>query len=320
MRHSAWWLAPMILLAAGSLAQGRGHGCGPGCGSSCGSASCGPQYQLVQKTVMVPTWTTQMRTVYVTQCVPEQRHKTITVQRQVPVMRQVTKSYTVLVPEQRTRTVEYPVCRTVWEERQQEYTVNVPYQETRQAVRYACQWVDAEVTRTVMVPEVRTKTINYTVCKPVWREETREYTVNVPYQETRQGVRQVCHRVPVHQTRTIRVDQGCWQTVTYEVPSCGGNGCGACGHGGCAPRHVCRRVWAPNYVEKQIHYTTYKNEVQEVPYEYQVTLCRPENAHRHGPRLRHGAGAAKQGSAVHGVRPQGGNGHGQEAAARRGAV
>lgn len=267
------WLYSLVVLLAGSMAQAGGHSCGPGCAP----AACGPQYQLVQKTVMVPTWVTEMRTVYVTQCVPEERHKTVTVKKSVPVVRQVTKAYTVLVPEVRSRTVEYDVCRTVWQDQPQEYAVNIPYQESRQAVRTVCQWVDAQATRTVMVPEVRTKVVNYTVCRPVWREEVREYTVNVPYQVTKTGVRKVCRSVPVNYSRTIRVDHGCWQTVACEAPACGpcgSHGCGSCGgYSSCA---LCRRVWVPNWCDKVINYTCYKQEPYDVPYDYQVTLCRPE--------------------------------------------
>ena len=56
-----------------------------------------------------------------------------------------------------------------------------------------------------MVPEQRTKTVNYTVCKPVTETKTQEYTVNVPYTEQ------------VEQTYTVNVPYTEEKTQTYTV-------------------------------------------------------------------------------------------------------
>jgi len=84
---------------------------------------------------------------------------------------------------------------------------------------------------TVMVPEVRTRTEEYTVCRPVWTEETRQHTVMVPHCETRQGTRKVCRMVPVKETRMVcekpvevicmraqMVEEPCTYTVTVCRP------------------------------------------------------------------------------------------------------
>jgi hypothetical protein len=207
--------------------------------------------------------------------VPEQRQRTVVVQRTVPETRQVTREYTVAVPETRTRTVEYNVCRTVWREEQREYTVQVPYEEEVEAQRMECRLVPTPQTITVMVPETRTRTVNYTVCRPTWREEEVEYTVQVPHREVREGVRQECRLVPVTVQRTVCRDQGSWQQVICDVPSCGHPGCNACCH-----RQFCRNVWVPNIVEEQVPVTVHRSEVVEVPYQYHVTVCRPETRTR----------------------------------------
>jgi len=220
MRKLSLWLAPLVVLASVSAAQGellrRLHCGGGGC---YGGSSCAPcvGYETVEKTVWAPEWVTEMRTVRHVQCVPEERQKTITVYDRVAETHDVTREYTVVVPQVRTRTVEYPVCRTVWHEKQQEYTVAVPYQEERQGVRQECRWVPVEATRTIMVPDVRTRTVEYQVCKPVWREESREYTVSVPYTEEREGMRQVCEWVPETVTRTVMVPETRTRTVEYTV-------------------------------------------------------------------------------------------------------
>ncbi len=62
-----------------------------------------------------------------------------------------------------------------------------------------------------MVPETRTKTCKVTVCTPVWKEVEQQYTVMVPHQEKRQGVRKVCKMEQVKETRTVCKDKGHWE-------------------------------------------------------------------------------------------------------------
>jgi hypothetical protein len=111
-------------------------------------------------------------------------------------------------------------------------------------------------------------------------------------------------RVAETSTRTVSRDRGHWETQQVEV-ACGGcgkgnswggcesscGGCGGCGSGcggrgsdggGCAAfsRTVCRRLWVPNVVTEEVPVTTYRNCTEEVPYEYSVTVCRPEERTR----------------------------------------
>ncbi len=58
------------------------------------------------------------------------------------------------------------------------------------------------------------------------------------------------------------------------------DGCGdGCGDDcGCAPQTttVCKKVWVPNLVTKEVPVTVCKTVMEEQPYEYCVTVCKPE--------------------------------------------
>src|SRR5688572_6658008 len=92
------------------------------------AAACAPctatcvQYQTVERTVMVPTYVTEMREAQITCYRPEQRQREFTVHRQVPHIRTTTQAYTIHVPETRTKVVNYTVAKPVYETRAQEYT------------------------------------------------------------------------------------------------------------------------------------------------------------------------------------------------------
>lgn len=136
---------------------------------------------------------------------------------------------------------------------------------------------------TVMVPEQRTKTIAYTVRRPVtrtisqqyqvqvpvWNNVQQSYTVQVPHVETRQTNRIECRRVPVTVMKTVCRDAGSWVNQTVQVP-----GCDPCGRA--IVRTVCRPVYMPKIVSEQVPTTCYKTEQVSVPYQYNVTVCKPE--------------------------------------------
>ena len=73
-----------------------------GCAAPCQAAVPCQAYELVEKTVMVPTWVTETRKVNVTEYRREPRERTYTVTRMVPETNAVTEEYTVMVPEHRT--------------------------------------------------------------------------------------------------------------------------------------------------------------------------------------------------------------------------
>ena len=136
---------------------------------------------------------------------------------------------------------------------------------------------------TVMVPEQRTRTVSYTVNRPVTRTVSQQYqvqvpvwknveqscTVQVPYVETRQAQRVECRRVPVTVMKTVCRDAGCWVNQSLQVPACD-----PCGRA--VMRTVCRPVYVPKMVRQQVPVTCYKTEQVRVPYQYKVTVCKPE--------------------------------------------
>ncbi len=191
-----------------ALAQGP-------CGGCSAPAPCAPcyTYEQVEKTVMRPTMVTETRKISVVECRSEQRQRTFTVNRCVPELQTISENFTVMVPERRTRTETYNVCKPVMSTVNQTYTVSVPYQEQRQATRRVCKLTPTTETRMAMVPETRTRTETFPVCRVVMEAQTRAYTVNVPYQEQRQATRRVCHWTQVSEPRTIRVDRGHYETV-----------------------------------------------------------------------------------------------------------
>ena len=193
---------------------------------------------------------------------------------------------TCYVPEWVTETRMVTVCEYAQEQREVKETVHkcVPVQKQ---VQRSC---------TVLVPEQRTKMVQYNVCRPVvkeveqqytvcvpqWREEPRQYTAWVPVTETRQGVRRVCKTVTEEVVKTVCVDRGHCETQMVEVP-CLPRRCGLFGHRGCggcccqpSTTTVCQKVWVPNVVEEQVTVTVCKPQIVEEPCEYTVTVCKPE--------------------------------------------
>src|SRR5262245_46175554 len=119
-------------------------------GGNCGNCAPVPcqsyqapcqSYEMVEKTIMVPTLVSETRRIQVTEYRCEQRQPTYTVCRQVPETKSVTENYTVMVPENRVREEKVVVCRPVQRQVEQQYTVQVPHTETRKGTRRVCTYV-----------------------------------------------------------------------------------------------------------------------------------------------------------------------------------
>lgn len=267
LRHMMSLTALVTLLTTAGQAYARCGGCADPClyGGTCGTTvvavPCEPRY--VEKTVLVPTWVTETRKVMVTEYEHQTRERTVTVHKLVPETREVTREYTVMVPTTHTKTVTYTVC--------------VP--------------VTTEVTKdvTVRVPVVKEVTKDVTVKVPVTRQEERQVQVLVPQQEVRQGVRKVCKVVPVTEKRVVTRDRGHWGEQLVEVP-CGNHcynrrhgkcgGCGGCNAACPSVVQVLRKCWVPNIVQEEVEVTCHKRVVEDQPYEYTVTVCKPETQTR----------------------------------------
>src|SRR5688572_11722507 len=119
LRRLVCLLPAIALLATGFLEQGQaglfkkksqGCGCEAGpcdacagghsgdCGCAPAVADCAPAMQT--RTVMVPTYVTEMRTITATEYRQEQRQRNYTVTKRVPVNEQREVNYTVMVPQQ----------------------------------------------------------------------------------------------------------------------------------------------------------------------------------------------------------------------------
>ena len=235
-------------------------------------------YEIVERTIMVPTWVTETRMVQETVYRNEQRERKVTYYEQVPKTETRTRDYTVYEKQQRTREQKYTVCKPVWK--------------------------DVEYTYTVCVPETKVRQVTRTVCKPVWREVEKTYTVMVPHTEIRKGMRTVWKTVSEKRMRTVCKDNGHYETHVKQVPCtkpcgflglrrerCGGCGkCDPCGHcNACATgydpcavpmRTVCRKVWVPKIETHQVEYTCNVRKPFQVACQYKVTVCKPETRTR----------------------------------------
>ncbi len=192
----------------------------------------------VQKTVYTPQWVTETRKVMVTRYVHEEREGVKTVMRCVPEQREVQRSCTVMVPERRTKTVPVTQYRPVHRQVEQQYAVRVP------------EWTQREV----------------------------QYTVMVSHVEARQGVRQVTQWVEEEVVKTVHRDHGHWEVQMVQVPCYSKRLCRrrACCDPCCGTRTVCQKVWVPNIVEEEVTVTVCRPQIVEEPYEYHVTVCKPE--------------------------------------------
>ncbi len=183
---------------------------------------------------------------------------------------------TVLVPRivRETRTVQVTKYRA--EQQERTYTVSrcVPHTET---VTETC---------TVMVPEWQTEVVPCTVRKLVKTPVEKTFMVNTTEYQEREGTRRVCRYEPVTVERTVCVDEGHWEERACPSPCGGCAPCGGCGHCGgcspCAPAPCARtvRVWVPNYVQKTVPCTTYRQVWEDVPCTYKVAVCVPKEVTR----------------------------------------
>jgi hypothetical protein len=244
------WTATETTTFAGLFKRTACDDCNP-CVNPCVPATP----QMVTRTIYVPEYTTEKRVVRETVCKPVQKERVVTVMQCVPETKMVEQAYTAIEKRQQTRTVRYTVQKPVFETQTRQIQVQVPVWETKQ--------------------------VDYQVSVPVRREVEKTFVVNVPYQEQRQGTKTVCRMVPVKEMRTVTCDNGRWETQSCEVPcnSCSGRRGwfrGGCEDDCCGTVTVCQRVWVPQLETKQVEVTTYRREMEEVPYTYSVVVCKPE--------------------------------------------
>jgi hypothetical protein len=200
---------------------------------------------MVTRTVMVPEWTTETRTVCVTEMKQEPRQKTVFVPIKREIPKQVVETIVKRVPVTRTYTLVDTIFHQVKKMEIQKFYINCP--------------------------RIERRTITETVLDPIRVQETVEKTVLIPFREEREGVRQRCQLIPQKVMKTITRDCGYWTTVTYEVPACVG-----CNKDIATTLTQCKRVWVPKLVQEQVCVTIYKPAFYTEPYTYCVTCFKPE--------------------------------------------
>lgn len=159
---SAFTIAALAVgLTSGGNAEARPR-CSSGCADCASAPSCDVQYQIVQRTVMVPERSWEIRQVPVTVCKPEVRQVAVTVMREVVEVKAVTRQYTVMEKVQKVRVENYAVRTPTYRDVERQVTTMVPEPVARQGVRRVC--------RPVQVQEMRT------VCKDQGHWEERQVT------------------------------------------------------------------------------------------------------------------------------------------------
>ena len=164
------------------------------CAPAPGPAACAPQFRTEERTVMVPQAVAEMQKVCVTEYRNEERSQEVTVCKQVPETVQKTRTYTVYEQQPRSRQENYTVCKPVYRDVVQNYTVCVPYTKTQGALAPSAQAVLQRHRPELhgLYPLHRNAGGHPDVCRPSYRDVVQNYTVCVPYTETRTGTRTVC--------------------------------------------------------------------------------------------------------------------------------
>jgi hypothetical protein len=239
--------------------------------AACGTACCPPKadccqpacQQYVTRTVCVPEWVTEVRTVRAVEYTTEERQETCTVYKRVPETKTIQTECTVMVPETRTKTCKVTVCTPVWKEVEQQYTVMVPHQEKRQGVRKVCKMEQVKQTRTV--------------CKDKghWEEQVVEVApASAKACASPCTARRACR---LWARRSVCCAAPCATACTTACSAACDSGCDSCGGAGTAGAVQCvKKVWVPNIVQEQVEVTCSKPVMVEEPCEYTVTVCKPE--------------------------------------------
>lgn len=232
-----WMLSVAVLLGMFTTCEAAWFKrCKPACEPVCCEASpC--NYVTEARTVMVPEWYNEYRTITCTESRYETRTRTVTCCRKVPVVEQVPYTYTVNVPEKRTRVETYYVSVPVCTPQVRTYTVCVPYTEKRMGTR--------------------------TVARKVQAVEARTCTRDMGHWEER------C----VEKTMSASVSCG---KRSWFARICGRGHCDTCCDC-CPETVVCKeKYWVPCPVPYTENVTVCKMECVQEPYEYCVTLYRNE--------------------------------------------
>ena len=174
---------------------------------------------------------------------------------------------TVLVPQMFTelRKVQVTECRA--ESQTRKVTVCKLVEEKKEVPFEYIEWKS----------EMKTRQESFQVLVPEWKDITTEFNVMVSHTEKRQGSRKVARCVPTTEKQTVCEYGGHWEDRQVRVQTFV-QGCDACGRPTCCPQMTTcvQRIWIPEVVRKQIDVTVNRIICEDQPYEYEVTVCKPE--------------------------------------------
>lgn len=158
----------------------------------------------------------------------------------------------------------------------------------------ACEpTVEVEEEYEVSVPYTKEVETIITVNEPRVAQAEQTYTAMVARVEVRKGTKRVVKLVAEEKTVTISRDFGCWVTPEQPVATCGcepscsdpcdvHRSCGCDVHVACdcPPTPACDPIWVADVRTKDITVTDYRQIVEEIPFEYEVTVHQPEERTR----------------------------------------
>lgn len=217
------------------------------------------QWQEVERTVLVPEWTTEKRKVEHVEYKQEVNERKVTVNEWVKKDEKVTREVTTWDKQEKSRKEKYTVHKPVWKDVTDTWTVQVAHWETRKGSRM--------------------------VKKPHWKDVKESYTVLVPSTETRKEKVTVWRAVPVEKKYSVNEDHGHWEE--HKVPVCApaptrcATGCGVCNACNPCPQAFCvQRVWVPKIVTREASCTVQECRAFEETREVHVAVCKEEKRSR----------------------------------------
>jgi len=183
------------------------------------SAPCsgGNDIEYVEKTICVPQWVEEVRTIKETCYKKELRERDVTKYRQVKKTKTLECKHTVFVKVKKPDVQKIDIAKPVSKWVEEKYTVMVPHQEVRKGTRKVCRPVPGCCDKFEMVDEPYECVA--TVCKP--EERTCKKLVWETQYEEKVITREICTIEPKVIVKPYEVTECVWEPVvtqeTYEA-------------------------------------------------------------------------------------------------------
>ncbi len=185
--------------------------------SACDNAASGDGVEYVEKTICVPQWVEEVRTVKETCYKKELRERDVTKYRQVKKTKTLECKHTVFVKVKKPDVQKIDIAKPVSKWVEEKYTVMVPHQEVRKGTRKVCRPVPGCCDKFETVEEPYECVV--TVCKP--EERTCKKLVWETQHEEKVITREICTIEPKVIVKPYEVTECVWEPVvtkeTYEA-------------------------------------------------------------------------------------------------------